>query len=59
MPEKMRIDPSVNLGIVQPLSQELIDIGMFQFFSSVSGFDAAEEPGIPVIPIWMGILPFP
>jgi hypothetical protein len=55
----MRIDPSIDLGIVQPLSQKLIDIGMFQSFSSVSGFDAAEEPGIPVITIWMGILPFP
>ena len=53
MPEKMRIDPSVNLGIVQPLSQELIDVGVFQPLSSILGFAATEEPVIPVIPIWM------
>ena len=54
----MRVNSSINLGIVEPLSQELIDIGMLQFFSSIPSFDAAEKPGIPVIPIRMGILLF-
>ena len=54
VPEKMRIDPSIDLGIVQPLSQELIDVGVFQPLSSILGFAATEEPVIPVIPIWIG-----
>ena len=50
----MTIDPSIDLGIVQSLSQELIDVGVFQPLSSILGFAATEEPVIPVIPIWIG-----
>ena len=39
----MRIDPSIDLGIVEPLSQELTNIGVLQSFSSVSGFEIKED----------------
>ena len=39
---------------MQSLSRELIDIGMFQSFSSVLRFDATKELGILAIAICMG-----